>query len=124
MAEKKRKNKPIEDNNVYYRSSSGRYFPFGLRVENYLPDGVYYVRHKPSCTSTTNVQYLAELFHMNRPNKPIEIDKVCALEDAVEYVQDHEEYRNLINKGSYCLQDIIHIITKLLFEKYGNLNDN
>ena len=37
--------------------------------------------------------------------------------------KDSEEYKKLIKNYSYSLNDLIHIITKLLFEKYGNIKD-
>ena len=123
METKKVKNKFIRDNSVYYRTSTGRYKPFGVECRNYLSDGIWYVRNRQGSSSMTNVEYMAELFHMNTPNMPIEIDKVCALEDAVDYVQNNKEYQDFIKSYSYSLNDLIHIITKLLFEKYGNIKD-
>ena len=123
MGTKKKKNKFIVDNSVYYRTSTGRYKPFGVQCRNYLSDGIWYVRNKQNVSSITNIDYMAELFHMNKPNMPLEIDKVCALEDAVDYVLNNEEYKKLIESNSYSHDDLIHIITKLLFEKYGNIKD-
>ena len=123
MGTKKVKNKFIRDNSVYYRTSTGRYKPFGVECRNYLSDGIRYVRNRQGSSSMTNVEYMAELFHMNTQNMPIEIDKVCALEDAGDYVLNNEEYKKLIKSNSYSLNDLIHIITKLLFEKYGNIKD-
>ena len=123
MGTKKVKNKFIRDNSVYYRTSTGRYKPFGVQCSNYLSDGIWYVRNKQNVSSITNIDYMAELFHMNKPNMPLEIDKVCALEDAVDYVQNNKEYQDYIKSYSYSLNDLIHIITKLLFEKYGNIKD-
>ena len=52
---------------------------------------------------------------------PIEIDKVCALEDAVDYVLNNEEYKKLIKNYSYSLNDLIHIITKFYIIYKGKL---
>jgi len=46
------------DNNVY-RKVGRRYVPFGSRYnENYLSDGIWYVKHRDNCHSHTNVAHI------------------------------------------------------------------
>ena len=45
------KNNSEEDmDNVYYKDSDGNFKPFGINLgKNYIPDGIWYVRHTEHC---------------------------------------------------------------------------
>lgn len=108
-----------KDGNVYYRTSTGRYKPFGVMCSSdYLSDGLWYVKHREHCRSITKIEYLANLFHIDVPNKPIELNTLCAMEDAVNYIFDSKEYNDLMKKKGYSMQELMHVVVKLIFEKY------
>ena len=81
----------MTDDNVYFKKGNGRYEPIGVRVNrDYLPDGIYYIRHHEYGRSTTSVPYLAGVFRIGDATK-IDIPTICGLEDMVDKITNTEE---------------------------------
>lgn len=106
----------MKDNNVYVRKDNGRYEAFGVQVNReYLPDGIYYVRHHQYGRTTTSVPYMAGLFRIGDAKK-IDIPTICGLEDVVDAITESQEYRDLMGKGGYSMMDIIHLCVKKMYD--------
>lgn len=107
----------MEDNNIYVKQKNGRYKPYGMRCdENYLGDGIWYVRHREHSFGTTNVDYMAELLKIGDVQKPIDIPKVCSIEEYCDYILDSIEFNEMVNKG-FSLNDLVHKLVALILEK-------
>lgn len=104
------------DNNVYYKDNNGRYKPFGVRIgENYIPDGIYYIRHTEFSKSTTNVdRYLSGIFKVG-DSEVIDCPKLCRMQDYVDYILQSKELKEIENKRSYTLYELIAKIVALVF---------
>ena len=106
-----------KDDNVYIKRGR-RYIPFGLRYyQNYLPDGIWYVRHFDNSYGHTNVDhYLSGLYKVGDiPGYP-DIPKLCSTHSYVEYVMHSPEFQEIMNKGSYSFQELVSKITALILK--------
>lgn len=110
-----------KDENVYLKNDNGRYQAFGVCYQpDYLSDGIWYVQHHDYGRSVTSVPYIAGLFRVGEA-KEIDIPTLCGLEDMCNKIYDSEEYRNLINsKNGYCIQDIVHVCVKIMYDESKN----
>ena len=108
------------DNNVYIKRGK-KYVPFGVRYdEQYLPDGIWYVRHTEHSCGHTNVDhYLSGLFKVGENPKAIDIPKLCSMQAYSDYVLFHPEMQKLINSGRYSFLELVSKIIALVV----NLND-
>ena len=106
------------DNCVYMKLPNGRYKPFGMRFdENYLPDGIWYVRHGEYSFGTTNVDhYLSGLFKLGESQRPIDIPKLCSMQEYVDYVLYSDEFKELTKK-SFNLVELTSKLVALILEK-------
>jgi hypothetical protein len=105
------------DNNVYVKRGN-KYTPFGLRYnEQYLPDGIWFVRHYDHSYGTTNVDhYLSGLYKVGETPEMIDIPKLCSMHTYVEYVMASPEFREIMDKGSYSFQELVSKITALILK--------
>ena len=104
-----------EDMNVY-KKVGRKYVPIGYRIEdNYLPDGLWLVRHKPYSTQMTNAGYLAQIYGMCKvgENATADLTKLA----------DMEEYADVVLKTIFenenkpmTRQDLSRLIVKALFD--------
>ena len=109
--------KSSNDNCVYMKLPNGRYKPFGMRFdETYLPDGIWYVRTGNSRVGTTNFKYISELFKLGGRQEPVEIPKLCAMEEYVDHVLYSDEFRELTKK-SFNLVELTSKLVALILEK-------
>ena len=107
----------MKDENVYRKLDNGRYQAFGVYYHpNYLTDGIYYVRHKEAGRSISSVPYIAGLFRVGY-SKEIDIPTLCGMEDLCDKITESKEFRELVDKGSYSIQDIIHVCVKVLYDE-------
>lgn len=101
--------------NVYRKLPNGRYQPFGVYGDfDYLPDGLWYIRHSEYSKATTSVSYLAELFKVG-DSKYIDIQELAGMQDLVEKVTHSSEYMEATNREKgFCAQDIVSVTVKVL----------
>jgi len=108
-----------EENNVYRKDKNGDYIPFGLKYnENYLPDGIWYVRHHNGCHSTASVQYLEGLYKLSSPDDFKDVRQICSLQEYTDFILDSNEFRELMNNGrGYTLNELVSLCVGLVFKK-------
>lgn len=104
------------DNNVY-KKVGRKYVPFGSRYdENYLSDGVWYVKHRDNCHSHTNVAHIAELTGLVKVGEcPDRLDITRALQqhDLAEAILRDKEFNEFISKPcSIC--ELVHKVVSIL----------
>ena len=107
----------MKDENIYIKKDNGRYEPIGVCTHrDYMFDGIWYVRHREHSVGTTSVPYIASMFHMD--TNPVNINLVCGLEDNVDYIINSDEWHELFDKkGSYTLNEIVHLCVKKLYDR-------
>lgn len=106
----------MNESNVYIKKANGRYEAIGVTNSDWLPDGIYYIRHTESGRATTSVPYLESVFRITDPKK-ISMRTVCGLEDMVDYIQSSPEYREMLSKGYYTAHDLIHLCVRKMYDK-------
>lgn len=104
------------DNNVY-RKVGCKYVPFGSRYnENYLSDGIWYVKHRDNCHSHTNVAHIAEMTGLVKVGEcPERLDITRALQqhDLAETILRDKEFNEFISKPcSIC--ELVHKVVSIL----------
>ena len=105
--------------NVYKLTENGKYVPFGVGFETYLPDGIWYVRQGNSSYHTTNVNYLKSIVRKGSTKK-FSIKEICSIEDVVDYIIQSRELHDLLN-DSHSMCDIIRMaVTKAV--EFSELN--
>lgn len=105
-----------DDNNVYIKRGR-KYIPIGLRCNNYIPDGIWYVRHFDNSYGHTNVDhYLSGLYRVGDLPEFVDIPKLCSTHSYVEYVMNSPEFKEIMNKGSYSFQELVSKITALILK--------
>lgn len=108
-----------KDDNIYIKMDNGRYRPYGVRYnEPYMYDGIWYVRHHENSVGTTNVDnYMEGLFRVgDRPEK-IDVPKLCAMQDYVDYVLNSKEIREMMDKGYYSWNEMVCKVVALVVDK-------
>lgn len=106
----------MKDNNVYIKEDNGRYKPIGVACnKEYLQDGIWYVRHKPGCTSITSVPYMASMFHVK--TDPVDLQLLCSMQDVQDKVLQSEEWKELMKrKEGYSLSDVVATVVKVIYD--------
>nr|DAH21492.1 MAG TPA: hypothetical protein [Bacteriophage sp.] len=101
------------DENVY-RKEGRRYVPFGRVVNmDYFNDGIWYIRHRPSVKSYTNMEYLTGVYRVCGA-KDLSIDVLAGMENIANDIAHSSEMVNLTSKG-YSVMDIIRLtITQII----------
>lgn len=115
----------MEDNNVYYKRGR-RYIPFGIlrNGHDYLPDGIWYVRHTDHSYGTTNVDhYLEGLYKVGEKPDYIDIPKLCSMHSYTEYVLASPEFKAIQESGSYSLMDLVGKIVALVVKLNQTLKE-
>lgn len=116
----------MRDDNVYRCeiTSSGRkkYIPFGLRWdEHYLPDGIWYVRHRDGSYGTANISWIQNLMKVG--NSSInDLPRLCGMFDYAEYVLNHPEFQEMVVRP-VSISDIVHKTVALIFNASENNED-
>lgn len=104
------------EDNVYYKRNK-KYIPFGLRCPDYLPDGIWYVRHFDHSYGHTNVDhYLSGMYKVGEIPDYIDIPKLCSMHSYTEYVLNSPEFKELMNKGYSFFEltaKIVALVVKL-----------
>lgn len=111
----------VEDN-VYIKRGR-KYIPFGLRYsEQYLPDGIWYVRHYDHSLGTANADhYLRGIFKVGDAPEIVDIPRLCSMHTYVDYVLQSKEFKELMaNEKGVSLLDLTAKITALVV----TLNDS
>ena len=105
------------DNNVYYKRGR-KYIPFGMRYnEQYIPDGIWYVRHLDHSYGHTNVDhYLSGMYRVGDIPEYVDIPKLCSMHSYVEYVLASKEFKEIMDNHSYTLQELVAKITALVID--------
>lgn len=107
-----------EDKNVYYKRGR-KYIPFGLmRGPDYLPDGIWYVRHTDHSYGTTNINhYLQGLYKVGDAPNMVDIPKLCSMHTYTEYVLADKDVQEVLRSGSYTpinfVAKIVSLVVKL-----------
>lgn len=110
----------MRDDNVYRcvitASGKKKYIPFGLRYdENYLPDGIWYVRHKDGSYGIASVQWIQNMYKVG-DSAVKDLPKLCGMFDYAEYVLNHPEFNEMINHPT-SISDIVNKTVALIFDK-------
>lgn len=107
----------IMDDNIYIKEGK-RYKPFGLRInQNYLPDGIWYVRHYEHSYGVTNVDhYIQGLYKVGNVPNYVDIPKLCSIHSYVEYVMSSPEFRKIMDSGGYSFSELTAKITALVIQ--------
>lgn len=113
------------DNNVYVKRGT-RYTPFGLRYnEQYLPDGIWYVRHYDHSCGHTNVDhYLSGLYKVGECPEAIDIPKLCSIHTYVEYVMASPEFKKIMDSHHYSFLELTAKITALVVNLNERIKDD
>lgn len=102
-----------------YRKKDKRYIPIGVTT-NYLPDGIWYIRHTDYGIGTTNVdQYLSGVFKVGNPTYQ-DFAEICGLQDTRDYILVHPKFKELIDK-SHSLNDLVGTILVILKERQNEM---
>lgn len=111
----------MKDQNVYYKDDNGNYIPFGLRYdENYLPDGIWYVRHHEGCKSISNVNYLSGLLKLADPEEFNNALEIGLLTDEIDYILRSKEMGELLGR-SYTINELVSLCVGLLYKKNNKI---
>lgn len=117
------------DDNVYIKRGR-KYIPIGLSCHNYMPDGIWYVRHYDNSYGHTNVDhYLSGVYKVGELPDYIDIPKLCSMHSYVEYILASKEFKEIMDSGRYTFQDLVAKITALVVDlnktlKYKENDDN
>ena len=114
------------EDNVYIKRGN-RYVPFGVRYnEQYLPDGIWYVRHYDHSYGHTNVDhYLSSLYKVGEPPKVIDVPKLCSIHTYVEYIMASPEFKKIMDSHQYSFFELTAKITALVVDLNERIkNDN
>ena len=105
------------DGNIYYKKGK-RYVPFGLKYnQNYLPDGIWYVRHFDHSYGYSNVNhYLSGMYKVGEMPDYIDIPKLCSMHSYTEYVLESPEFKEIMDSGKYSFIDLTAKIVALVVE--------
>ena len=117
----------MRDDNVYrcVTTPSGRkkYIPFGLIYdENYLPDGIWYVRHRDGMYGTASISWLQNMYKVGESSIK-DFPKLCGMFDYAEYVLNHPEFKEMIEKP-VSLSDIVNKTVALIVDKNNKDNED
>jgi len=102
----------MENNCLYYKSVSKNgkitYTPCAVAHPlDALYTGLYYVNtRKEYLRSTTNCQYLGEIYRVGSP-KIIDMEEICGLENITRDVLEHPDMRKFLDSKSYNKYDIV-----------------
>lgn len=111
------------DNNVY-RKVGRKYVPFGSRFnENYLSDGIWYVKHRDNCHSHTNVAYITQLtgaVKVGECPEQLDLSKILQQHDLAESILEDKHFNELIKKP-YTLNELVHRVVNIIAEKNEQL---
>ena len=111
------------DDNVYIKRGR-KYIPIGLSCHNYIPDGIWYVRHFDNSYGHTNVDhYLSGLYKVGDVPEYPDIPQLCGLHSYVEYVLNSPEFKQIMDSGTYSWQVLVSKITALIFRLNKILKD-
>lgn len=103
--------------NVYKKNKNGTYTPIGL-LTDYLPDGIWYVRHHEHCHSTTNINYLEGLYKLADSSDFKDIKQICSLQEYADFILDSQEFRDLTsNPKGYTLNELVALCVSQVFKK-------
>ena len=105
----------MKDDNIYIKKDNGRYDAIGLRHVEWLPDGIWYVRHKGYSTGRTNCRYLEGLHKVGNA-EIVDFPKLCGLHEYTEYILESDAFKEFEKKGSYTLMELTSKIVSLVFE--------
>lgn len=105
----------MEDDNVYIKKDNGRYEAVGIRYAEWLPDGIWFVRHTKHTVGRTNCNYLEGLHKIGNA-EIIDFPKLCGLHEYTEYILRSDAFKEFERKGSYTLMELTSKIVSLVFE--------
>lgn len=105
------------DENVY-RKEGRRYVPFGRVVNmDYFNDGIWYIHHRPSVKSYTNMEHLTGVYRICGA-KELSFDVVAGMEDIVDDIIHSNEMRELTTNG-YSATDLVRLAIAKIYTKYA-----
>lgn len=113
----------MKDNNIYIKDGK-RYTPIGITFnQDWLHDGIWYVRHYDHSRRITNFKHISNLCGIKKisecPEK-INVKKIIQQYDLAEDILSSEEFNNWltdqINVG-YTITDLVHKIIEIIINK-------
>lgn len=103
--------------NIYRKTKSGKYEPIGLSYD-YLPDGIWFIRHHDHCISRTNVSYLEGLYKLFDIDDLKDIKQLCSLQEYTDFILDSDELHDIIdNEKGYTINELVSMCVSLVFKK-------
>lgn len=114
--------KPKDDPNLLYRKINGKYVSFSRNFCNDLSEGIWVVLSNLSCRSTTNAEYLKELFQIQKISgiEPISIAQLGNLEQYAEYalheLNNYETERRKKHEFNMSISDVVYFVVGKVFE--------
>ena len=113
----------MSDNTVYYKDDKGNFIPFGIEYgHNYIPDGIWSVKHDEYSSSITNIDYIRGLYKLH-DFEDISIQELCSLHSYSDYIFHSNEYSELM-KRSFTTQEYVSCIISLIFKRNKELQKN
>lgn len=113
----------MKDNNVYYKKDNGRYEPFGIYgMYDYLPDGIWYVKHGSHSRSITSFSYLENIYKVGDA-KQIDIPEICGMANLAQEVMENDSMQELLAETFTSYQDVIAKTISILVQKSKKLKD-
>lgn len=97
----------MKDDKIYCRKEDGSFEPVGWNAEH-LYDGIWVIDSQPGCRHITNYDYLCKAFHINP--EEVSVDTVWTLTRMKHFVENSEEYRNILQEGSCTIEDLINVV--------------
>ena len=111
----------MKSENVYKIDNNGNYVPIGLDCD-YLPDGIWYVRHHDHVHSISNIKYLEGLFKLSDTTDFPDIKQICSLQEYADFILDSKEFKDLIlNERGYTLNELVSLCVSQVFKKNKSL---
>jgi len=114
------------DDNVYIKRGN-KYIPFGRKCdENYLPDGIWYVRHDEHSRHCSSVDhYLSGLFKVgDAPQGFIDVPKLCKLATYTDYILSSPEFKKIQEKGYYSCLELVSMVVALVVNLNKKIKDD
>lgn len=105
----------LEVDNKLYRKINGKYYAWEMDLRNdHLPEGVWVITRRKSCTSYTSGSYLREQFRLDKASdiKEVSLAELGSLNKLAMEVLDAlpRDYRNRTTS------DLVHLIVGKVYE--------
>lgn len=111
----------MKDNNIYIKDGE-KYTPIGITLnQDWLSDGVWYVKHCDYNQRITNFNHISNLCGIKKisecPEK-INIKKIIQQYEFAEDILSSKELNDWLNNGKvYTISELVHKIVEIIINK-------